>query len=369
MHMHTTVVIAGPFPPPVHGVSAVLEAVATELQSRRGIKVVRADLSALGSGLRYHFTRWRRAVSAIGILVMWAHGRRNLYLAVAGGLGNVYCLALAAVARALRYRIYLDHHSFQYLDCQSIWIRALTYICGKNTNHCVLCPRMGTLLTRQYPRVGAVHVVSNAARVEPYSAHPEPHRGSLVLGHLSNLSQKKGLSIVLELFSTLHSQNVDVRLELGGPATGDDLWEIQSAVAANRGRITYRGPIYGQDKLRYLRSLDVFCFPTKYENEAQPLVLFEALSCGGVIVAFGRGCICEDIAEEMGLVVPPGRDFIATVLPVIRRWAVNRSEMELARARAWASYSVLNREASVHLRNWLDCASSRIGSQEEGSPG
>lgn len=366
MHMHTTVVIAGPFPPPIHGVSAVLEAVATELQSRRGVRVVRADLSAVGSGLHYHVARWRRAVAAIGTLIRWARGPRNLYLAVAGGLGNVYCVALAAVARALRYRIYLDHHSFQYLDCQSIWIRALTLICGKGTIHCVLCPRMGHLLTTQYPRVHAVHVVSNAARVESCSAHPEPHHGSLVLGHLSNLSQKKGLGIVLELFRDLRAQNVDVRLELGGPATGNDLRDIQSAVAANHGRITYRGPIYGQDKLSYLRSIDVFCFPTRYENEAQPLVLFEALSCGGVIVAFGRGCICEDIAAEMGLVIPPREDFIANVAPAIRRWAVNRNEMERARTRAWASYGVLNREASVQLRNWLDCISSRIELRNEG---
>ena len=39
-----TVVIAGPFPPPMYGVSAVLAATAAALASR--CKVVRADLSS-----------------------------------------------------------------------------------------------------------------------------------------------------------------------------------------------------------------------------------------------------------------------------------------------------------------------------------
>ena len=35
----------------------------------------------------------------------------------------------------------------------------------------------------------------------------------------------------------------------------------------------YRGPVYGEDKRSFFMDIDVFLFPTIYENEAQPLVM------------------------------------------------------------------------------------------------
>jgi glycosyltransferase involved in cell wall biosynthesis len=275
-------------------------------------------------------------------------------LAVAGGFGNVYLLLLSGTGRFLGYRIFLEHHNFNYLDRRSLLAAALIRIAGGSAIHAVLSAEMGRRLKRLYGNVGTVAIVSNAARVPAHHEPPQAHDGPLVIGHLSNLSWEKGLGVVLDLFARLVAAGINVRFELVGPATGSELAAIEAADAGGRGRLRWRGPIYGDEKLNFLRSLDLFCFPTQYKNEAQPLVLFEALSCGAPVVAFGRGCIPEDITPNFGTVVPVGDDFVATVMPLIRRWAEDRAAVENLRIRAWSSYGAAHKAASEGLLRWLD---------------
>lgn len=353
-HAAMTVVIAGPFPPPTYGVSAVLAATAAALASR--CKVVRADLSSgsLARGIRHHIRRGRRLVAAISSLLRCARGPRNLYLSSAGSFGNLYCLVLCAVGRVLGYRVFLDHHNFSYLDRPSVVVSALIRIAGRSAVHAVLSPNMGRRLVGLYGSLGAVTTVSNAARIVAQKEPPTAHDGPLVIGHLSNLTWDKGLDVVLDLFLHLVAQGIDVRLELAGPASGSELVAIEAARVGAEGRLIWRGPVYGEDKLNFLRSLDFFCFPTQYKNEAQPLVLFEALSCGVPVLAFGRGCIPEDIVPDFGIVVPISDDFVATVMPLIGRWAKDRKAVEDLRFRAWAAYCAAHEAARKGLVQWLD---------------
>ena len=44
--------------------------------------------------------------------------------------------------------------------------------------------------------------------------------------------------------------------------------------------IQYLGFVFGEQKHRLLREADLFCFPTYYENENQPVNLIEAMAFG-----------------------------------------------------------------------------------------
>jgi glycosyltransferase involved in cell wall biosynthesis len=348
-----TLVIAAPFPPPLHGLSAVVSATANALATQ--CHVVKADMSpgGLNRGGRYHLKRLHKALAAAAILARHAQGRHHLYLSVAGGNGNIYTLFLAIIGRILGYRIFLDHHSFNYLNHHNRLVSTLCWVAGRSTVHAVLSPDMGCRLKAQYPSVNTVAVVSNASRIPPDLAPHHMANRPLMIGHLSNLTFDKGLGIVLDLFSQSLAENLDVQFELAGPATGAELLAIETAIASGQGRLVWHGPLYDQDKSRFLRSLDVFCFPTQYKNEAQPLVLFEALACGVPVIAFGRGCIPEDIAPEMGKVIPVGDNFTTAALPLLCEWTLNRLAFEQTKAQAWASYQGLHTKASDGLSHWL----------------
>jgi glycosyltransferase involved in cell wall biosynthesis len=53
--------------------------------------------------------------------------------------------------------------------------------------------------------------------------------------------------------------------------------------------------------------MSAFVFPTR--NEAQGLVLLEALPSGIPVVAYGRCCISGDMDQTGGLLVPVGAAF------------------------------------------------------------
>jgi len=53
--------------------------------------------------------------------------------------------------------------------------------------------------------------------------------------------------------------------------------------------------------------MSAFVFPTR--NEAQGLVLLEALASGTPVVAYGRCCISGDMGQTGGLLVPVGASF------------------------------------------------------------
>jgi len=50
--------------------------------------------------------------------------------------------------------------------------------------------------------------------------------------------------------------------------------------------------------------VDVLLFPTDYANEAEPLVIHEAIRSGAHVIACERGAIPDILSNGAGLVVP-----------------------------------------------------------------
>jgi glycosyltransferase involved in cell wall biosynthesis len=67
------------------------------------------------------------------------------------------------------------------------------------------------------------------------------------------------------------------------------------------GKAEYIGPVFGEAKEVFYRQLDVFLFPTKYANEAEPLVVYEALRQGVYVIACDRGAISEMLRNGAGV--------------------------------------------------------------------
>ena len=85
---------------------------------------------------------------------------------------------------------------------------------------------------------------------------------------------------------------------LAGPPDGDaERAAIYSACRELGPRLEYRGPLYGEAKQAFFRAVDVFVFPTRYANEAQPAVVFEALAHGVPVLSYDRGCIANQIGS------------------------------------------------------------------------
>ena len=257
--------------------------------------------------------------------------RRHLYVLAAGGLGNLYNAVCLAAGRLLGYRLFIDHHSFSYLDRYDPVFGVLVRLAGPTAVHFVRCRRMARQLGDLYHRVGPIEIAPNLgpAPEPPPDRAGDPER-PLVLGHLGNLSHNKGLDLVLAVACRARREGLPVRLVLAGPAKPADMPLILGADG-----VDYRGPVIGDDKLRFFKEIDVFLFPSRYRIETQPLVLVEATAYGVPVIATGRGCITDDFSPGAHVIVAPDDDFVAIALERLRNWTSDRSALTAARRAAW----------------------------------
>lgn len=86
--------------------------------------------------------------------------------------------------------------------------------------------------------------------------------------------------------------------------------------SASAGMIEYFGFVSGEQKSRLLREADLFCFPTYYENENQPVNLIEAMAFGLPILTTRWRSLPEMFPTNYaGLVDTRAPEQIANVLP------------------------------------------------------
>ncbi len=150
------------------------------------------------------------------------------------------------------------------------------------------------------------------------------------------------------------------RLVLGGaPVDAAAVALLADATRRFGNRIEARGALSGADKDRFFEDIDVFLFPTRYVNEAEPLVVIEALAAGVPVVAFGRGCIPHMIPGDAGRVVVPEGPFVQETEFSVGTWARDPAAWTAASARAAAAAA----EAHARALLMLDTVLAAIGGE------
>ena len=256
-----------------------------------------------GRSRRPAYQRLRRQVTlllqAARLVPLRRSGCGVLYLPSdsRGGLPRVLLTML--VARGLGFAVVLHHHVFTYVDRRSLWMAAICRVGGRRLRHVVLCPGMDEAFRARYAPKGAVAVVSNVA----FGGLARPAGSPVVVGAqrerrigiFGNLTRDKGIVDFLELVERCRDLP-SIEFLAGGPVA-DELRDVFDEQVAS-GAVVATGPLYGDDRTAFLRDLDLLVFPSTYRAEAEPLVIWEAVSLGVPVVAYGRGCIGEQLPAD-----------------------------------------------------------------------
>jgi glycosyltransferase involved in cell wall biosynthesis len=93
---------------------------------------------------------------------------------------------------------------------------------------------------------------------------------------------------------------IEYRAHIAGPVA-EAARETFEKLLSSASQVEYVGPVFGEAKDAFYRQLDVFLFPTKYANEAEPLVVYEAMRQGVYVIACDRGAISEMLRNGAGV--------------------------------------------------------------------
>lgn len=179
--------------------------------------------------------------------------------------------------------------------------------------------------------------------------------------YLSNLIRSKGYFELIQAINILHKKH-NIKLKLAGEwRSDDDRNEVMSFIETNGldKNVEFLGVVTGQAKKQLLSESDIFALPTYYNSEGQPWSILEAMATGLPVVSTNHGCISESVEDgETGIIVQKQNiDSLVNALEMLTcnpdkrelmgRTALNRvnnelNENEFAKKLSKTFYSVLH---------------------------
>jgi glycosyltransferase involved in cell wall biosynthesis len=116
---------------------------------------------------------------------------------------------------------------------------------------------------------------------------------------LSNLIPEKGYLILLNAFLSLRRKNLlpGVELHFAGVFQSKEMERTFCQLIYGNSLIRYRGVVRGIMKRNLLWGSHVFCLPTMYRYEAQPLSILEAYAAGCTVLTTNIGGI-KDVFKD-----------------------------------------------------------------------
>lgn len=351
-----TVCIVGVFPPPTHGFALVNDSMKNLIINVDPQSSV-FDLSSISLS-RNIFNICIRFLKFLYIYPQYLlfsilNKYHTLYIGLSGGLGQFYDLLILSIARVTRQRIFIHHHSFSYLNKINLLTYLVIRVAGKNATHIVLCNLMQEKL-RTYRKNLSCILLSNSVFSINNDTEISTNRQLKTIGFLGNISIKKGIKI---FFKVLEELNIKKPINgiIGGPFQDNISEKFTRNELKNNSHISYLGPVYDNDKEKFFNTIDVLLMPSILE-EAEPLVIHEAMAYGVPVIAYNKGCIAEIIKQDSGIVVGLNSDFINSASEIINSWIDDPTIFKLVKTNAFTSY----RETNNNYKATLDQLVSKI---------
>jgi len=347
-------------PKPIHGMSNVNLAVlrAAEKEIKRLIVIKTAPSYAekyFGTKLWGIIKIFHSGFCIIQLFLMLLRSNSEtiVYRPIYGGLGQLYDIFYIGLCRVFRANIFIHHHSFNYLNSYSQLFSMLNKLAGKQAVHIVLGSRMGDLLSTMYSIQNKnIREISNIAFFNA-GIRKKSDTKVLVIGHLANLCVAKGIDAFAGLCYELKKRGILFKAFIAGPYADVDSENIVLKLLSELDEVEYLGSVYGADKNRFFQSLDAFIFPSKYKNEAEPLVLYEAAQFGVLNIGTQQGCMQEVIGELHGYSTPDRENIVVELADTICS-AIKREEFDSVNCIDRVSaFEVLQEQAQKSLNNLI----------------
>lgn len=355
-------------PPPLHGMSKANAAMHERLFQPATVTVI--DMAVRGGRGRLGYLA---GVVAVHLRACWRLLALRLsrgpagsaYFAFSGGERLWLEVALMHLARGLGARsVFCHHHSYAYLDATHAGLRTITGLRTPEVHHIVQTLDMRDAMTSRYGNVGQrFHLLGNAWIVERYMGQgrvrtPIASGTGLCVGLLSNLAPEKGVLRFLSLARRATRMFPEVRFELAGPCAPEIRLEIERTVADGSVRLRYRDFVDDDAKANWYGQVDLFFFASTYFNEANPLVLLEALAAGCVVVSTDRGAIATTLGSAG--VLSDVEHVEDAALSLLADWSTGQRALAVDSNAAIERFRALATEAGVQLAN--------LASEMEGRP-
>ena len=315
------VLVSGTLPPPTGGMATYYKTLLDSSLSKQ-VDLFYVQTSSqkrqLSHSGRATFSNLISAISDCGrfswsIITNHPH---IVHIGTAAGLSfikNIYCILFSKI---LGVRVLLHPHcslSVLYNERSNLWqwffrlaIRSTNGIIGLSKEWLQLCMIVPGCKVYYLPNAIDIKMYELVAKKNLIKIRKEEPCRVLYLGYLG---KAKGSFDILLTALDVHSIKNGVLFDLVGEelTPGELALLNEKVINSNLDDIVrIHPPAYGQDKLDFFYSADIFIYPSYHEG--MPVAVIEAMACGLPVVASRVGGLPDLIQDDInGLLVEPGK--------------------------------------------------------------
>lgn len=321
---NSAVVVVGNFPPPLGGAAQSTLRFSGDLKSRGAdVYIIDGSIGGLahGGSVVTHVRRGIRFVANLWRL-QFRIDAPVVYFVANAGYGLIYSLFYGCILRFKRVQLFVHHHSYAYITRWSPLMNAFLKIVGPSAIHIFGDEAMGSAFDSAYSVRTSKRFACNAATMELPTARRKRNGGlneeTVRVGYLSNLCREKGFDVVVDMFTQLASKSSQYTFSIAGaPMSAIDKILLDHLCIRLGSRLRYYGPVTGAKKSDFYGDIDIFVFPTRFKQEAQPFVVYEALAVGAFVLATRRAGIPAMLEGFPSVIIPESQYIAQTMVRAI----------------------------------------------------
>ena len=326
------VLIIGPFPNPISGVSIANKVVE---------EILNADLNFIVEKINTSYPIFDEQIGEFSIQKFLFYLRINssffkvlknniIYITPGQTFFGVLKYALFIVAAsALRKELIIHVHG-NYLgkEYQSLkgFKRVLFYfLVSRFTKGIVLSNSLKQNLT-PFLKDKNIFSLPNFAQDYLYTKDKKFVKDELRIFYLSNLMKEKGIFCLLNALKNLEKNNIIYKAKIAGNIDQKYSKEILNLFTELK-NAEYIGIVNGDDKKNLLEWGNVFVLPTFYKMEGQPISILEAMATTNLVVTTNHAGISDVFQDKINgyFVEKNNKNSIEKILSYL---AANKSELK-----------------------------------------
>lgn len=302
--MRHKILIIGPFPGPPKGISLSNQVVATGLMNK-GWKVqkINTEHSKEVNSEIGHFSfeklsfikTYFQAYKIFGIDVVYI----TIGITFFGVLKYAPFILLAKMFnKKTIVHVHSDHLKKEYQSLSGVKQRVFYQLMAMFDAGIVLSPSLRANLN---PFLSEKNIYELYNFVEQKLAEPvldqikKKDFSKIRLVFLSNLLEEKGINVLLQALKKLNSEGIPLKLKIAGNTiSGNPLEDIINEVET----VEYLGVVAGKQKQELLLWGNVFCLPTYFNMEGQPISILEAMAFDHLILTTKHAGIPDICSDE-----------------------------------------------------------------------
>ena len=304
------ILLIGPFPKPISGVSLANKVVKEILDDSKDYKVDFINTSypvfedVVGS---FSFKKILFFLN-INFNVFKVFKNNIIYLTPGQTFFGItkyfsFILLSSLLRKELIIHVHGNYLGTQYSQLSFFKKKIFYFLLSKFTKGIVLSKSLIKNLT-PFLKPERIFILNNFAQDYLYNSNTEKKTTALRICYLSNLMEEKGIIYLLDTLEALEKNNVSYKAKIAGNID-ESLTELILNKINKLKHTIYLGVVYKEDKKKLLNWSTIFILPTFYKMEGQPIAILEALATGNVIISTKHAGIPDIIEDKInGFLIP-----------------------------------------------------------------